>query len=220
MSNEYMPPFPGEEFAITLQNEAFTQHVYETGTIHYGHTTTGQVVALPTLEYWAQTISANGDMQFTERASMITEEIMTSDELTALNRARVLQYVKEQGDNTPTPFSPLRKIVAAEDGLLQLCVPEEGNGLDEDIPFASVRTIVPLGDIDFVTAVQGHYGMFRYHSGDILSFAPQDMVDANAYRFIDHPRLLTGGADNRKFQIAKVRLYRAGADLSAPLPKF
>jgi hypothetical protein len=108
--------------------------------------------------------------------------------------------------------------MVGKNGLLQLCSPQDSSD-EKSVPFAAVKSLAALHDIDFVTPVRGPYNVFRYRPGEILSFAPQSAIDANAYRFIDHPRLLTGGPDNRKFQIAKIRLYRAVADLDYPLPE-
>lgn len=203
--------FPGLEYCVADRSPSGTAYSYEVYGVEYGTTTSGQVVPVPHIEHWSRAVHNSGEM-WDGPAGTLDERLLTPPQQDALRKAQVIKSMR-QGDDAGLPtFSSLSKVNMAPNDLLYVSEPH-----DETTPYAAVRSLQTVGDIDFVTAVRGHYMVFRYHPADIASFVPEGMEDANAYRCIDTPRVIVDQNGNPDFQIAQVRLYAAEVDLTVSL---
>jgi hypothetical protein len=154
---------------------------------------------------------------YMSQVESIAEIQLTHPQREAITTAAELQRTRKNQTSELAAFASLRKVNVAANGLLYICTAEIGNGLDKNTPYAAVKSVSHVGDIDFATATQRYYGLFQYNQPDIGAFVPDPLRAAkpNAYSFLDQQYVhMTHG---RGYQIARLRLFNVEADLEYPL---
>lgn len=209
--------FPGAEFSLQWGEEC----IYGEHYLRYGHgTSSDELQVFPDIGYRAFSAMDWGDeVKYIEGpAGKVGEAILDEGQQRAIEIAKQIKARREQQDPTLESFVSLRKVGIDNNGQLFIYTPEEGARLQGDKPFAAVKEAKQLGIIDFATATQGYYGIFKFEASDIDHFVPDEILgEANAYYSVDEPRVVVSEDGEHDYQIAKFMLLKVESDLDYPL---
>lgn len=215
--------FPGKEFATDVSWGRWENYLYERCWLRHAHTTNGQQIALPLIEYRFAGWSKDPEDSFgvDESAYRITYDLLDDSQKAAIAKARRLGALRRSEDPNRNTFAGLRALGITKDRLIYTCAPEEGQVLHNDVPFCAVKSLDVLGIVDFATETWGYYGFFEYDQADMDAFVPPALYgQANAYLFIDDKRIVIDSNGKDDIHIAKVMLLRVESDLDFPIERY
>lgn len=210
--------FPGEEFSHVYRDHKTVGYEYEVNSIQYVHTALGDLLALPEIDYHIRL--ETGGKVYDNPTNKIDVALLDESQKEAVHKAAVIEHVRQEYP-TLDAWPHLRKVKATGAGLLYICAPKEGFTRIIEEPYAALKTVKPLGVVDFATPIRGYYTSFRYNEADIEEFIGTEMIDADAYAFISKARTIFDDEGNydHKYQIAKLMLFATETDMAYPLAR-
>ncbi|MEK7059307.1 MAG: hypothetical protein AAB971_00945 [Patescibacteria group bacterium] len=221
LSDQPNEHFPGKELSLQWGEGQHAEYIYEIGWLKHGVTTSGDRVILPDIEYRTYAEWPKRDEPGIEYvdggAGKIGEHLLTDGQREAIEKARQIEVQKDEESPDVNTFASMRELAVAKNDVVYARAPEEGMRLHEDEPFCAVKSLRRLGVVDFATAVGGYYGFFKYEQADLDAFVPDELKGiANAFTFVDEPRVVVGPNGEHNYQIARIMLFEAEADLDYP----
>lgn len=216
------PPenFPGKEFGLEWGTPDMREYIYEINYVDYATTTSGQQLVIPDIWYRALAeadAGLYGHPYVDSAAGKVGVDLLTEPQQEALRIADSIEQKRKDESPERNSFAGTRELKRDNNGVLYITRTDEGARLQDSEPFAAVSQAQVLGYIDFATTTRGYYGFFKYDKADLEAFTPNELAGANAYMIIDEPRVVVGKNGEHDYQIARVMLLDAQADLDFPL---
>ena len=209
---------PHRENARLYETPITFEAHYDITTDRTGQTTSGQTVSIPRTEHQvAAADKETGRMAWEGLSSDIPLGRLTPDQMTAIQRARVLQRMRDTEDPARPTFAYMHQVVLSGAGVWYLCAPHSDANTGRGEPYAPVHTLEPVCDIDFVTSLLGgQYSSLYFYEAEIPAFAPEGTY-ANSYALVDNARIVTTTHGQPLFHMVRMRLFAAVADMETPV---